>query len=91
MTREVRERQKLDGDGGVVLEKVFPGTSAAEAGFRAGDVIVAVGGTKVTGIPAFLGEVAEARAGDGAHPRRGPGRREGGEAGDAQGDAPREG
>ena len=31
VTKEVRERQEIDGDGGVVLEQVFPGTAAAEA------------------------------------------------------------
>jgi alpha-beta hydrolase superfamily lysophospholipase len=64
VTKEVRERQKLDGDDGVVLEKILPGTSAAEGDFKEGDVILAVGGAKVTGIPAFLKRVAEARAGD---------------------------
>ncbi len=34
VTQEVRERQKLDGDGGVVLEQIFPATSAAEADSR---------------------------------------------------------
>jgi dienelactone hydrolase len=64
VTKEVRERQKLDGDGGVVIEKIFPGTSAAKAGFQAGDVILAVGDARVTGVPAFLDIVAKARAGD---------------------------
>jgi pimeloyl-ACP methyl ester carboxylesterase len=64
VTKDVRERQKLDGDDGVVLEKIFPDTSAAEAGFKDGDVILAVGGAKVTGVPAFLKRMAEARAGD---------------------------
>jgi C-terminal processing protease CtpA/Prc len=60
----VRERLKLNGEGGVVLETVFPGTSAADAGFQAGDVILAVGGAEVTGVPLFLKRVTEARAGD---------------------------
>ena len=64
VTKEVRDRQKLDGDDGVVLEKVFPGTSAADADFKAGDVILAIGGAKVTGIPVFLEKMAKARAGD---------------------------
>jgi S1-C subfamily serine protease len=42
VTKEVRDRQKLDGDGGVVLEKVFPGTAAADGDFKAGDVILGV-------------------------------------------------
>ena len=34
------------------------------AEFKAGDVILAIGGAKVTGIPMFLEKMAEARAGD---------------------------
>lgn len=64
VTKEVRERQKLDSDDGVVLEKVFPDTSAAEGGFKEGDVVLAVSGAKVAGVPAFLKAVAGARAGD---------------------------
>jgi PDZ domain-containing secreted protein len=61
---EVRERQKLDGNSGVVIEKIFPGTSAAASDFQEGDVILTVGGARVTGIPMFIESVAKARAGD---------------------------
>src|SRR5207244_2562073 len=64
VTEEVRERQGLDGNGGVVLEKTFPGTSADDGDFRAGDVILAIDGTRITGIPMFLQKMDEARAGD---------------------------
>jgi alpha-beta hydrolase superfamily lysophospholipase len=64
MTKEVRDRQKLDGDSGIVLEKVFPDTSAADADFKSGDVILAIDGVKVAGVPMFLKKVEEARAGD---------------------------
>lgn len=64
VTKEVRARQKLDGDGGVVLEQVFPGTAAADAGLKAGDVILAVGGAEVSGVPTLLAKVAGSRAGD---------------------------
>src|SRR5262245_2332426 len=64
VTEEVRQRQGLDGDGGVVLEKTFPGTSAADGDFRAGDVILTIDGARITGIPMFLRKVEEARAGD---------------------------
>jgi pimeloyl-ACP methyl ester carboxylesterase len=64
VTKEVQDRQKLAGDGGVVLEKVFPGTTAADGDFKAGDVIVALGGAKLTGIPNFLQKVEESHAGD---------------------------
>jgi hypothetical protein len=63
VTREVRERQKIDGDGGVLLEQVFPGTSAADAEFQAGDVILAIGGARLTGVTRFLETLAKARAG----------------------------
>src|SRR5262245_28791006 len=63
VTKEVRDRQKLDGDGGVVLEKIIPDTTAAEGEFQAGDVILAIGGVKVTGVPMFLQMIEEARAG----------------------------
>src|SRR5262249_27193110 len=64
VTREVRDRQKLADDSGVLLEQIFPDTSAAGGDFRAGDVILAIGGVKVTGIPLFLRKIEEARAGD---------------------------
>src|SRR5262245_48324694 len=54
VTEGVRERQKFKGDGGVLLEKVFPGTAAADAEFTAGDVILAIDGAKITGVPMFL-------------------------------------
>ena len=55
-----------------MLEKVFPGTSAADGDFKAGDVILAIGGAKVTGVPMFLKTVAEAPRRGCAHTRRGP-------------------
>jgi pimeloyl-ACP methyl ester carboxylesterase len=64
VTKVVRERQKLDSDGGVVIERVFPGTSAGDAEFKVGDVILAIDGANVAGVPMFLERVAKARAGD---------------------------
>ena len=64
VTKEVEQRQRLGKESGAVLEKVFPGTSAADAGFQAGDVIVAMDGAEITGISAFLERLARARAGD---------------------------
>lgn len=46
----------------VILEQVIPGTPAAAAGFRAGDVIVAVAGKRVQDTAAFLARV-DANAG----------------------------
>jgi pimeloyl-ACP methyl ester carboxylesterase len=62
VTPEIRQRQKIAG--GVALTQVFPGTSAADAEFRAGDVLLAVDGTSLTGIPEYLDKVAKTRAGD---------------------------
>ena len=64
VSREVRERQRLDTDGGVVLRKIVPDTSAANAEFEVGDVILGVGGVKVTGVAGFNEKVTQARAGD---------------------------
>ena len=47
-----------------MLEKVFPGSSAADAKCKPGDVMLAIDGAKVAGVPMFLKRVAEARAGD---------------------------
>lgn len=64
VTKEVRERQKLDTDAGVLIEKVFPDTSAAEGGFKDGDVILAIGSARVPSVAAFLETMAESRAGE---------------------------
>jgi S1-C subfamily serine protease len=57
-------RQKLAENGGVALVQIFPGTSAADAKFQAGDVLLAIDGTRLTGIPMFLDRMSTARAGD---------------------------
>jgi pimeloyl-ACP methyl ester carboxylesterase len=64
VTKDVRERHNLDSDHGVVIEHILPGTSAADAEFKAGDVLLSLNGTKVTSRAAFLESVREARAGD---------------------------
>jgi pimeloyl-ACP methyl ester carboxylesterase len=64
LTKEVRDRQKLDGDSGVVVQRVFHGTYAADAEFKAGDVILAIDGANLAGVPMFLDSVANARAGE---------------------------
>ncbi len=64
LTKEVQARQKLEGDAGVVLERIFPDTAPEEGEFKTGDVILGIGGTKVTDAAMFLAKIAERRAGD---------------------------
>ncbi len=63
VTPAVRAKQKLEGEGGVVLQRVFPGTSAAAGDFKINDVILAVEGVAITGVPMFIKTMAQARAG----------------------------
>lgn len=49
---------------GVSLKRVLAGTSAAEAGFRDGDIVFQLGKRKVDEIPSLLAALAERRAGD---------------------------
>jgi S1-C subfamily serine protease len=46
---EVRERLKLDAGLGVTVDAVILGSTAADTGLLAGDVVVAVDGVKVAG------------------------------------------
>ncbi|HJT77229.1 MAG TPA: alpha/beta fold hydrolase, partial [Gemmataceae bacterium] len=64
VTKEVRQRQKLDVTEGVVFVQVFPRTTAAEADFKPGDVILSVDGSKIADIAAFLEKVRTVRTGD---------------------------
>ncbi|HJT79166.1 MAG TPA: alpha/beta fold hydrolase [Gemmataceae bacterium] len=64
VSKELRERQKLNGTEGVVLVRVLPRTTAAQAGFKTGDVILSVNDSKVADIAAFLGKIRTIRTGD---------------------------
>src|SRR5262245_22319655 len=44
----IGDRLNLDGGGGVVLEKIFPDTATAEGDCKAGDIVLAIGGVKVS-------------------------------------------
>ena len=61
---DIQQRQKLNDGHGLVIQRILPGTSAADAGFEVGDVILAVGGVDVPDFAAFLERMAGARAGD---------------------------
>lgn len=63
ISSEVRDRQKLDESEGVVIEQVFPRTTAADAGFKAGDVILSISG-KIADTAAFVNKVRAMRVGD---------------------------
>lgn len=64
VTAEVRDRQRLDGSEGVLLTQIFSGTSAADADFQVGDVLLAVNGTRLTSVAMFLARMTTVRAGD---------------------------
>src|SRR5438067_266538 len=64
VTKEVAERQKRDDTDGVAIVQVFPGTTAAVAGFKVGDVILSFNGSKVTGIVPFLEQLRAVGIGD---------------------------
>jgi hypothetical protein len=64
VTVDIQQRQKLNDGNGLVIQRVLPGTSAADAGFEVGDVILAVGGVSIPDFAAFLERMAGTRAGD---------------------------
>lgn len=64
VTKEIREQQRLASDVGVVLAKVIPGTSAAEADLKAGDLIHSIDGEAIAGVAQFLETISNRRAGD---------------------------
>lgn len=49
---------------GVVVENVFPTTSAAEAGLQAGDIMTSWNGTKITGVEDWMPLLSKANPGD---------------------------
>ena len=59
---EVRDRFKLDAGNGVLIDEVIPGSTAAAAGFKAGDVLLALNGAKITGPGAFVQAIASRKA-----------------------------
>jgi membrane-associated protease RseP (regulator of RpoE activity) len=59
-----KERFNLTRDTGVVVVVVFPGTAAANAGIRPGDIITTVEGAGISSERELRAAVARARAGD---------------------------
>lgn len=64
VTPDIQQRQKLNDGHGLVIQRILPGTSAADAGFEVGDVVLAVAGIEVPDFAAFLERMAGTRAGD---------------------------
>lgn len=62
LPEELRKAQKLDV--GIVVQMVFPGSSAEAAGLRIGDVILGLNGEGVDETTAFVESVFSAYAGD---------------------------
>lgn len=60
---EIREKLGLK-KGGVLLERMIPSSSAAEAGLRQGDIVVKLGDTMVSDIPSFLKWLSDRRTGE---------------------------
>jgi hypothetical protein len=59
----VQPEYTTDGKG-VLVENVFPGTSAAEAGLQAGDIMTAWNDTKITGVEDWMPLLGAANPGD---------------------------
>jgi uncharacterized protein len=65
LSDEAREGAKLGkGDGGVLVDDVFPQSSAAAAGLKKGDVIVTVDGAKAEAPAWVVDKLATRKAGD---------------------------
>jgi S1-C subfamily serine protease len=64
VTGTLREEEDLEVDQGAFVTSVEPGTAAADAGIRAGDVIVSVDGTAVTSAEDVINAVRRRTPGD---------------------------
>lgn len=64
VTHELAARRSLPVDHGVLLGGVVEGMGAEAAGLAAGDVVVAIGGRRLTGFPSVAAALQGRRAGD---------------------------
>ncbi|MGI8575348.1 MAG: S1C family serine protease [Egibacteraceae bacterium] len=64
VTVEGQQAERLGIDGGAQLETVQPGTPAAEAGLREGDVVVAAGGEPVATMESLMIEIRAHEVGE---------------------------
>jgi uncharacterized protein len=60
---ELRERFKLGEGDGVLIGEVIPGSTAEAAGFKAGDILLALNGVKIAGPGAFVQSIGSQKAG----------------------------
>jgi Do/DeqQ family serine protease len=58
LTPELAESFGVKGEKGVLVNRVFPGSPAASAGLRGGDIVISFGGTRVGGVKEFQKGVA---------------------------------
>jgi pimeloyl-ACP methyl ester carboxylesterase len=64
LSEETRERLKLDVGTGAEIGEVFRGSSAEAAGFKPGDVVLAVDGTKISGAGELVRAISARKGGD---------------------------
>ena len=55
---DVRQREHLGDRNGIVVDKVLPRSTAAEAGLERGDIILSINESKVTDVVGFLVQVS---------------------------------
>ena len=72
---EVRQRLKLDAGVGILIEEVIPGSTAEAAGFKAGDVVLALDGAKIAGAGEFVQAIGRPEGRCRGHDRISPRRR----------------
>jgi pimeloyl-ACP methyl ester carboxylesterase len=60
---EDRERLKLEEGAGIMIETVIPGSTAAGAGFKSGDILLALDGAKIAGPGEFVQALAGRKSG----------------------------
>jgi pimeloyl-ACP methyl ester carboxylesterase len=60
---ELRDQLKLDAGVGVAVDEVITGSTAADGGFKAGDVLLALNGAKIRGAGDFVQLVGGLKAG----------------------------
>jgi pimeloyl-ACP methyl ester carboxylesterase len=62
ISNAMREQLKLDSGFGVVIEQVIKGSTADEAGFRSGDVLLSLNGEKIAGASEFVRAISGSKA-----------------------------